>query len=355
MSPYLLRRTLEDPGWFAKIFGREPKSNAFTKIWNLVATTRISDIRPEDVESILRAHNVERGAIKTEALSLYAAVLQAVCTDDVLSDEEITELQRLRSLFGFTDTEVSDITSRAYQRRVAASLKDQDYSDNEQARMAALATRLRLPADIATAALKGEAEALLEKVLKEKTTDQRLSRDEEAELRALAERLGGSSLTLTGATVDRYRLYWRIDQGDLPRLDVPVNLRSGEDCHFYAASVTHLERQTVTRAIAYTGPTGRIRLAKGVYWRIGAIVPAPITDEVLTPLDTGTLYITNRRLLFDGSKKSTTIHLGKIINFTSYRDGIAVEKESGKDQVFRVDTDIELMSIILGAALNRLN
>lgn len=107
----------------------------------------------------------------------------------------------------------------------------------------------------------------------------------------------------------------------------------------------------MTRSIRYHGPTARIRIAKGVYWRVGSISPTRVTEEMLAPLDWGTLYITNRRLLFDGSKKSATIQLSKIINFTLYRDGIGIEKETGKDQIVQFDGEVEIAGAILGAAL----
>jgi hypothetical protein len=70
-------------------------------------------------------------------------------------------------------------------------------------------------------------------------------------------------------------------------------------------------------------------------------------------LDTGTLHITSSRLLFDGSKKSTTIPYRKIINFTLYSDGIKVEKETGKDQVFQWAGDSEVLGTVLQSALKR--
>jgi hypothetical protein len=65
--------------------------------------------------------------------------------------------------------------------------------------------------------------------------------------------------------------------------------------------------------------------------------------------DSGTLYVTNKRLLFDGAQKSTSIALKKIIRFTVYSDGLKIEKDTGKDQYFVGSGDPE----ILGAVLER--
>jgi hypothetical protein len=62
--------------------------------------------------------------------------------------------------------------------------------------------------------------------------------------------------------LERCRLLWRIEQGDLPTCDVPIHLRRGEQC-YAVVSVTHAELRTVTERINYSGPTARVRIMKG--------------------------------------------------------------------------------------------
>ncbi len=69
----------------------------------------------------------------------------------------------------------------------------------------------------------------------------------------------------------------------------------------------------------------------------------------MTQLDSGTLYVTNKRLLFDGAQNSKSIALKKIIRFTVFSDGIKIEKDTGRDQYFIGSGDSE----VLGAVLER--
>ncbi len=73
----------------------------------------------------------------------------------------------------------------------------------------------------------------------------------------------------------------------------------------------------------------------------------------MVQLDSGTLYITNNRLLFDGQKKNTVINLSKILSFTLFSDGLKVEKDSGRDQYFLGAGDLELVAAVLDALLSR--
>ena len=68
-------------------------------------------------------------------------------------------------------------------------------------------------------------------------------------------------------------------------------------------------------------------------------------------MDSGVLYITNKRLLFDGKLKSVQTPFKKIIKFTLYKDGIQIEKETGRDQFYLGSGDLELISEVLESVL----
>jgi hypothetical protein len=189
-------------------------------------------------------------------------------------------------------------------------------------------------------------------VLSQVGADRRLSPEEEGQLQALATDLGLSVTAdeATAALLDRFRLLWRIENGELPEQEAPIRLGKGERCHT-VLQVSHHEFRTVTEAVGYTGPTARVRLAKGIYWRFGAIKVAPIRRDVLKELDTGTLYVTSRRLLFDGTKGSRAFPYTKIINVKLYQDGLQIERDTGKDQYFQFTGDAELLGAILNGAM----
>lgn len=55
--------------------------------------------------------------------------------------------------------------------------------------------------------------------------------------------------------------------------------------------------------------------------------------------------------MFNGLKKSTSIPLKKVIHFTLYKDALQIEKDTGRDQFFRGEGDLEILGAILDAAL----
>jgi hypothetical protein len=74
----------------------------------------------------------------------------------------------------------------------------------------------------------------------------------------------------------------------------------------------------------------------------------------MTQVDTGTLYVTTKRVFFDGTKKTASIPLGKITKFTVFKDGLQVEKEARKGLYFLGASDWELAGACVDAAARKL-
>ena len=54
----------------------------------------------------------------------------------------------------------------------------------------------------------------------------------------------------------------------------------------------------------------------------------------MTPLSTGLLYVTSKRLLFNGDRRNPTVNLTKIVDGHVYEDALRIEKSTGKPDLF---------------------
>jgi hypothetical protein len=182
--------------------------------------------------------------------------------------------------------------------------------------------------------------------------DRELSPDEEHEIQELAKRLGGRIVMngFTAATLDKCRLMWRIAHGNPPILNVGLNLQNDEVCYF-STSVTLNEMRRITKRVQWGGPQLRVKICKGLYWNMGDYAVNRVAQDMLTPIDTGTVYITNKRILFNGEMKNVSIKLQKILDFTSYKDGVMVEKDTGKSPFFEFNSNIDIFTACLARAI----
>ena len=105
-----------------------------------------------------------------------------------------------------------------------------------------------------------------------------------------------------------------------------LNLVKGEQLIWRFDNVAFFEE--VTRTHYKGGSSGvSIRIAKGIYYRIGAIKGTPVTTSEMKEKATGTLFIATKHLYFYSETKTVKIPLNKVVAFTPYDDGLGVQKD----------------------------
>lgn len=346
-------------GIIGRLFGRVPRETAFVEVRNILATTPFEEVRESDIAGALaKAKLLCREATKELTVIFEHAALLAAA-DRELSDSDRRGLRALQRAFELTNAEAASAVESAvgqiFERTMREALSDGTFTEQEKASLEATSKALGM-SDVQTKRLYETAAVVaVQTAFTGAVADRRYAEDEEAHVTALAKSLG---VTIkhdesTAALVTRFKLMARIEDGELPSVAVPILLKRGELCHF-SGPAAHHQIKTVTKRMNYGGPTASIKIMKGVRWRVGSIAVQRVTTDVMTKLDTGTLYVTSTRLLFDGAKKNTSIPFGKITNFTVFKDGLQVEKEAGADQYFLGASDWELAGACLDRAVSKL-
>ncbi|HAL16858.1 MAG TPA: hypothetical protein DCP32_08930 [Anaerolineaceae bacterium] len=127
---------------------------------------------------------------------------------------------------------------------------------------------------------------------------------------------------------------------------VDINLPKNEFC-YVSEKVELYEERTVTKSMSFHGPTLRIKILPGISYRAGNIDLGKRTETVSTKVDTGLLYVTNKRLLFIGSEKSKSIFYKSVLNVDVNYDGLTIIKDSGKNQHFKFRKNVDLTGNIV--------
>ena len=76
---------------------------------------------------------------------------------------------------------------------------------------------------------------------------------------------------------------------------------------------------------------------KGVSYRASTLRPQYQTREGMADISDGTLYVTNKKVIFDGTSRSTAIPYGRLVSLQLYADGIELKKATGKSDYFMMD------------------
>lgn len=358
LSPYVLRSTPAPRGFFAKVFLQSAPHDARRAVSNRLATSPIRSITTSDISADLTAFGASGKAARQVLLEVWREAVERFLSDDMITDDEAGYLAQLRRLLGLTDPEVlsveEELIHARYSKAVAGEIADDNLTAKDRAKVDALAAAIRLPKDVADRILMKVRMDRITAAAQAAIADRRLSPQELSDLQALARDL---DITLdidakTQQGFDRLSLLWRIENGELPAIPVPINLQKNETCHATANASWH-EMRTRTERINYGGPVASIRICKGLRYRVGSVQVQRITRDEMVELDRGLLYITNKRVIFHGTKKNSTIRLSSLLSFTPYSDGVCLEKTSGKPAHLTLQgTDIELFHTILGAVLS---
>jgi envelope transporter Tic110 len=341
----------EPPGLIARLLGRGRERHAFVEIRNRLATTPILALVPEDIDGPLARHGASRDAARPELEKLYAMVMRHIVRRGETTDRDGRELAHLRRLFGLSEADVQAIERALLEDTFRSELRravgDTLLTDAEKTRLEALAARLQIPPDVARALREEEVTRVWTRVFDAAVVDRRLSADEERHLAELAANLGVTP-RLSDATrrdLDRFRLLWRIEQGELPALDPGVPLEPGEVARARVAA-------TCFESTAAPRPTHdrRVRLGRVVHWELDHAAPAGDAAR-WQPCGAGVLVLTPRRIVFAGGSDPRRVPIERVERFSVFRDGLLLEVDGARELLLVIQGDSEIVGTVLGVLL----
>lgn len=106
-------------------------------------------------------------------------------------------------------------------------------------------------------------------------------------------------------------------------------LRDSEKTHHYSSAELFEERAVRTSQRAF----GAVRVAKGVYIG-GSSGTSKLAYSELTKVDTGTLLLTNKRLIYNGNFKNLEFELKEVSSIEEYKDAVKIAASNRKNIEF---------------------
>jgi hypothetical protein len=148
----------------------------------------------------------------------------------------------------------------------------------------------------------------------------------------------------------------QVNNGRLPSVDasdVRVPLKSGETAHIVSSAALIKWHDVKEWRGANHGFS--FRVAKGVYYRTGQTRGHIVTTgQQLATEDTGVLTITNRRVVFNGSRKALEFDYKKLVDVEVYTDGLKLAVSNRQaPSVLRTSRSGDLLAAIINAAASR--
>lgn len=321
-----------------------------------IADKRIRRISEEQIQIIAVSYQVNPYIEFSETLAeFYRDFLHKALEDKVINEGEAEDLAHLKLVLGLNDRAVEhiheEVVQSIYKRSVIDAVADGRIDQQEREFLEKLQRDLRLSDDIAEQIYQNEAQEYLDRYFRSAITDERLDPDEEAELNAITRSLG-VDINLTDRTksaLNKYRLYWVIENGRLPVVDVVIELNSDEQCYLeLPAAWYEQENKDLSERI------GSIRFFKPDYQPLRSVAGEPNLSN-WQRRDHGIAYLTNQRILLDGEASRMSLALQDILDVRAYQNGIEVYTSTTLNPYIAFQTATDIFVVLLGRAIRNLN
>ncbi len=288
------------------------------------------------IDTAIKTHtkSLSNGKKKKLGKTVYLNALDFVLVDLTITNEEKEQLDKIKQYFSLSDAEVAALHSSrsqpAVQKLIKKKYNDKILTEDEKKEIFEFADYLNLDNSIIEAIRKNIASSIFKIELNSATTDKQLSPKEENYLRRLLTKLElGDDIEKIGlnkSTINDlifFKMFWQADNGYLlPLTNTQIALQKKEECYMgFPAEL--LEDKTITTGYKHINHGLSMPITKGIRYKAGTGYSMPVRERVTTSYR-GTIYLTDRRIIFVGGKGSFNINFanGKLLSFTPYRNGI---------------------------------
>jgi len=234
-----------------------------------------------------------------------------------------------------------------FRQHVSTVLQDSVLTEDEWQELKAAAADIGLTFERAVEIYREAADHIIEQRVAEALEDGWLTPSEDRALAAVAADLKVDIRLLPQMeqALLRAKHSWGIAHLPLPVVASPLGLQKGEVAHMWVTAEALEERQR-TRAVSFAGPTISIPIVKGVRYRMGRYNVGRETYQYSHSHGFGTLVVTNKRLIFAGSRSFTARH-ANILDVEGYSDGVRVTRTSGKPLTYIYGADNRDFGVVL--------
>jgi tellurite resistance protein len=342
------REPLKKKTLIRSILKKAPDKSVVDELGNLLTGYPDLKVPLKDLASATARLKVElRRNFGKELVKFYRRFLERCLKDQVLSPEDWKALQQLKILFGFSNAQVEKIHNQTimshYSKTVEQVLSDKKLTTKEKSLLRTIQQNLKLMPEVAERIYRDKAAQVVQQTFVSAIADERISPEEERELDQLAHQLGVRIEIdeKTRTILDRYRLYWLIENGEIPEIEAAMTLGRGEKCYF-TADANWCEFHSITKSARY----GRTQTAMDR----GDEVQRQVFHE-LDIKDSGRIYLTNRRILFSGSRRQRSIPIERIRDFIPMENGVQIHRKSGKHPFLQFELGVDVFGLILARIL----
>lgn len=334
-----------------RLLRQHPVENVVIELNNLLATQPIQSIRPADLKNIEQRYDLSLHQFTLNLEEFYAVHLNYLLVNQLLADDGLADLAHLQILFQLPAQSVEMLHARigevAFRQRAEKAVHDGQITADDRAALLELQRLVSLPSDLANSIYKEVCQTHLNQFVQTFGSDARITPDEDQRLQLISKNLGVKLSSDIKRTVERFRRYWTIENNTLPVVEVTIALQKSEQCHFYAKDVQWYEERATVRRTGYNDHYEQYKSYDMVNLHSNADPMQKVRFDILKHISTGNFYVTNKRLIFEGPDKTTSVKLNTLVRVDAYKQGILVDKLTGKSMLLLMSRHADDLTVLI--------
>lgn len=351
MSTAFETKPLIAQSFMQRLLRQQPIENAVIELNNLLATQPILSINRTDLDLIEQRYSVLLSQFMLNLEEFYAVHFNFRLTNHLLPGEGVAELDHLRTLFQLPGQSIEMIHNRigaiAYRQQAEKAVVDGQITVKDKAALDELQAVISISDELAVSILKEVCQTYLNQLMKQLSINARITPDEDQRLNHTVKSLKVQLSVEARRDVERFKEYWNIENQPLTSVEVTVALQKSEECYFHAKSVQWYEERATSRNNNYYDHYEFNQSFDPVDLYSNSTPAQKDTFSIIKRISTGKLYLTNKRLIFEGPEKLTSIKLSTVTNTKVYKQGIAINKLTGKDMLLLMSREADILALLI--------
>lgn len=136
------------------------------------------------------------------------------------------------------------------------------------------------------------------------------------------------------AKITQANILTNLQNGVMPvtQVQLPILMAKGESL-LWAYNNVNYYQEKVHKEFVGRHHGVSFKIAKGVYYRVGQSKGTPVEHSYMNNEGVGTLFVTNKNLIFNSPTKSLKIPFSKLVGVTPYSDGLEVHKDGAAKRI----------------------
>jgi hypothetical protein len=130
-------------------------------------------------------------------------------------------------------------------------------------------------------------------------------------------------------------------------------LDKNEQCIYKVEKCELVKRKSVTRSVSYGGASYRMKLGKGLSYRVGHTSVSTQKETIEVSEGYGLLNVTTKRILFKGKEGVVTINTNTIVDMEPFKDAVIIHKTTGKPISLNTADGLTLYKYLRSATRNK--